>query len=239
MNQILAKRYAFCNFSSIVGFPNLVPSRDEWENSLPKFRGEEWEVPTEHFLDFHDFIDRLEIVHEDVQIKLFKFSLEGIALDWCQSLPDVSVISLADFHASFHMFCKNQFSNDLLYPKCCHEFNFLNKEFNTQEEYVVVENNLHHDQEINNPHYDNLGDAFDIISNASIVLGCHKDQVFLSENFEDVKEIDRFIGDSFESVTNIKDYFQIKIDCSRHLQEGKHKGSDQELTLYFPSMKIT
>jgi hypothetical protein len=80
MNQILAKRYAFCNFSSIVGFPNPVPSRDEWENSLPRFRGEEWEVPAEHLLDFHDFIDRLEIVHEDVQIKLFKFSLEGLLL---------------------------------------------------------------------------------------------------------------------------------------------------------------
>jgi hypothetical protein len=82
MNKILAKRYAFCDFSKIVGFPNPVPSRDEWENSIPRFRGEEWEVPAEHLLDFHDFIHRLQIVHEDVQIKLFGFSLEGIARDW-------------------------------------------------------------------------------------------------------------------------------------------------------------
>jgi hypothetical protein len=54
MNKILAKRYAFCDFSKIVGFPNPVPSRDEWENSIPRFRGEEWEVPAEHLLDFHD-----------------------------------------------------------------------------------------------------------------------------------------------------------------------------------------
>jgi hypothetical protein len=51
------------------------------ENSLPGFRGEEWEVPAEYFLEFHDFIHWLEIVHEDVQIKFFRYSLEGIALD--------------------------------------------------------------------------------------------------------------------------------------------------------------
>ena len=81
MNQILAKRYAFYDFSNIIGFPNPFPSRDEWEHSILRFRGEEWEVPTEHLLDFHDFIYRLEIVHEDVQINLFRYSLEGIALD--------------------------------------------------------------------------------------------------------------------------------------------------------------
>ena len=81
MNQILEKKYAFYDFSKIVGFPNPVPSRDEWERSIPRFWGEEWEVPVEHLLDFHDFIHRLEIVHEDVQIKIFRYSLEGIALD--------------------------------------------------------------------------------------------------------------------------------------------------------------
>jgi hypothetical protein len=42
---------------------------------LPKFKGKEWEVPAEHLLDFHEFIHRLHIVHENVQIKLFKHSL--------------------------------------------------------------------------------------------------------------------------------------------------------------------
>jgi hypothetical protein len=134
MNRILAKRYAFCDFSSISGYPHPVPTRDEWERSIPRFRGEKWEVPAEHLLDFHDFIDRLEIVHEDVQIKLFKFSLEGIALDWCRSLPSASVSSLADFHAAFHVFCKDHFPDDLLYPQCCHEFYLLNKDPNTHED---------------------------------------------------------------------------------------------------------
>ena len=66
MNKILAKRYAFCDFSNIFGYPNPFPSRDEWENSLPRFRGEEWEVPVEQLLDFHDFIHWLQVVHEDV-----------------------------------------------------------------------------------------------------------------------------------------------------------------------------
>jgi hypothetical protein len=71
MDKILAQRYVFCDFSKIVGFPNPMPSRDEWEGCLPIFRGENWEVPAEHLLDFHDFIHRLQIMHEDVQIKIF------------------------------------------------------------------------------------------------------------------------------------------------------------------------
>jgi hypothetical protein len=181
-----------------------VPSRDEWERILPRFRGEEWEVSSKHLLDFHDFIHWLEIVHEDVQIKFFRHSLEGIALEWCRSLPSASVISLAYFHDSFHVFCKDQFSNDFLYPECCHEFNLLNKELDTHEEYVVVEDTLHYDREISNPHYDNLSDAFDIVPNASTILGCHEDQIFPFEKFEDIEQIDISVGDSFGSATNTK-----------------------------------
>jgi hypothetical protein len=43
-----------------------VHSIDEWESSLPKFQGEEWEEQAEHLLDFHDFIHQLHIMHEDV-----------------------------------------------------------------------------------------------------------------------------------------------------------------------------
>jgi len=51
----MKKRYAFCDFSSIYGYPNLVPSRDEWENSLPIFHGEDWEVPPKTFAGFSRF----------------------------------------------------------------------------------------------------------------------------------------------------------------------------------------
>jgi hypothetical protein len=116
----------FCDFSNIVGYPNAVPSRNEWECSIPIFRGEEWEVPTEHLMDFHDFIHLLEIMHEDVQIKLFGFSLEGIVRYWYQSLLIASISSLVYFHVAFHLFCKDIFSANLLYPKCCHDFHLLN-----------------------------------------------------------------------------------------------------------------
>jgi hypothetical protein len=82
-----------------------VPSRDKWESSLPKFQGEEWEEPTEHLLYFHDFIHQICIVHEDVQLNLFRYSLQGIARDWCRPLLVASINSLTNFHATFNSFC--------------------------------------------------------------------------------------------------------------------------------------
>jgi hypothetical protein len=54
MDKILTQRYSFCDFSKIVSFPNPVPSRDEWEGFFPRFIGEDWEVPAEFLLDFHE-----------------------------------------------------------------------------------------------------------------------------------------------------------------------------------------
>jgi hypothetical protein len=219
MNQIFAKRYAFCDFSKIVGFPNPVPSRDEWENSLPIFRGEEWEVPAEHLLDFHDYMHRLQVVHEDVQIRLFCFSLEGIARDWYRSLPYASINSLADFHASFHVFCKDHFPDDLLYPECCHEFHLLTKDSDVHEEYVAIENTLHY-REIDDSHYDNHCDAFNIVLNASFKDGCDEDLIIPFENLKNDEQIDISAGDNFRSTTNTKGSLefpdlQTKAVCSR------------------------
>jgi hypothetical protein len=162
-------------------------------------------VPAEHLLDFHDFIDRLEIVHEDVQIKLFKFSLEGIALDWCRSLPSASVSSLADFHAAFHVFCKNHFPDDLLYPQCCHEFYLLNKDPNTHEDFAAAEDISHHDQEMGGLQDDGHSiDALNSIPNASTILDCYADQIVPFENFKDDKQIDRSEIESFGSTTKVE-----------------------------------
>jgi hypothetical protein len=184
-------------------------------------------VPAEHLLYFHDFIHRLEIVHEDVQIKLFRFSLEGIARDWYLSLPVTSISSLAYFHAAFHLFCKEIFSDDFLYPECCHEFNLLNKELDIHEEYDAIENTLQYDREIGDPHYDNCGEAFDIIPNASIVLGCHEDQIVPSINLKNDEQIFTSACDRFESAADLKGNpqhpnLQTKEDCRNHEEHQEH-----------------
>jgi hypothetical protein len=165
-------------------------------------------VPAEHLLDFHDYMHRLQLVHEDVQIRLFCFSLEGIAHDWYRSLPNASVSSLADFHAAFHVFCKDHFPADLLYPQCCHEFHSSTKDSDVHEEYAAEENTLHHDQEIIDSPHDNLSDAFDIISNASTDVCCHEDEIVPSEKLEDVEQNDISASDIFRSVKLEEDSLQ-------------------------------
>ena len=124
-------------------------------------------MPAEHLLDFHDFIHRLQVVHEDVQIKLFWYSLEVIVRIWYWSLIISSISSLAYFHASFHLFCKGRFSADLLYFECCHEFNLLNKELKIHEEYAAIGVTSYCDKHINELQDDNHSiDAFEIVSNA-------------------------------------------------------------------------
>jgi hypothetical protein len=84
----------------------------------------------------HDF------VHEDVLIKLFRFSLEGHAREWCQSLPTASIHSLKGFHVAFHLFCKEKFAADLLYPECCHDFDLLCKGYDNHEKSLCVEEDI-------------------------------------------------------------------------------------------------
>jgi len=85
---------------------------------------------------------------------------------------------LADFHVAFHSFCKEKISTNFLYPKCCHEFNLLNKELDSHEEYVAIENTSHNDQEIGDLQDDNHSiDAFDSVPNVSTILGCHEVQI--------------------------------------------------------------
>jgi hypothetical protein len=124
MEKILAKRYAFCDFSDIAGFPHPVPTINEWDDYLPRFRGSEYDHPGEHLFNFHQCMLEHGFLHEDVLIKLFKFSLEGNAREWCQSLPAVSIHSLKDFHVAFNSYYKKIYSADLILDNCCKESAF-------------------------------------------------------------------------------------------------------------------
>ena len=87
MEAILVKRYAFYNFLKLDGFPNPMLDISEWEVSLPQLSGHDWEMPAKFLWDFRDWFHKLHVVHEDVKIKLFRFSLKGATLDYCRNLP--------------------------------------------------------------------------------------------------------------------------------------------------------
>jgi hypothetical protein len=164
-------------------------------------------------LGFHEFIDRLQIIHADVQIKLFRYSLEGISLDWCRSLPDASVISLVGFHAAFNSFCKEYFPAEHLFEGCCEEFSSYHKDLACHKNQIsdkdfIIEEDIHlEDQEVLNDCNDI--ETSDIISDVSIVLEIHENQHISFECFE-VKEkmytsaggIDKSASDSFESAVD-------------------------------------
>ena len=118
------------------------------------FKGSKHEHPGEHLLNFHECMLEHDFVHEDVLIKMFRFSLEGHAHELCQSLPAASIHSLKGFHVAFHLFCKEKFAPDLLYPECCHDFDLLcegsdnHEKSLSVEEDIVVEDIIHDKQDV-------------------------------------------------------------------------------------------
>ena len=79
----------------------------------------------------------------------------------------------------------------------------MTKELDTHE--VTVDDILHYDQEIS----DNFSDAFDIILNASTVLGCHEDHIVSSEKIVNDEQINKTTSDSFISIEVDEDSLQI------------------------------
>jgi hypothetical protein len=122
MEAILAARYAFCDFSHVHGFPNFVPDRKEWEHCLPRCKGNEYEHHAKPLFDFHEYMHRLSIYHEDVLIKIFRNSLEGKAREWCKAFPAASIGSLSDFHVAFYSHYKSMYSTEFLFENLCEVF---------------------------------------------------------------------------------------------------------------------
>jgi hypothetical protein len=70
----------------------------------------------------------------------------------------------------------------------------LSKGLGSHIEYVVVEYTFHNDREVNDLQSDNhIVDTFDIVSNVSIVLSCHEDQM-VSFEYSNDNETDRYIN---------------------------------------------
>lgn len=122
MEAILAKRCSFSNFAKIYGFPNPWPDRSKWEVSIPRISGQDWEVLAKFLWDFHDWIHRLHFIHEDIKIKLFRYSLEGAALNWCRDLLRANITYLKEFHDAFNSFYKDRYLVECISPECCYQF---------------------------------------------------------------------------------------------------------------------
>jgi hypothetical protein len=148
------------------------------------FMHQDWEEPAEHLLDFHEAIHRHNITHEDVQIKLFRYSLKGASLEWCRSLPTASIRSLTGFHIAFNSFCKDYYPVDGLFENCCEEFSSLHEasagpEDHVHDEALTMEESICYE---NIEVLDDINcvsprtEASDIISDASVLLDLHEDQ---------------------------------------------------------------
>jgi hypothetical protein len=122
MEAILAKRFPPFSFSSIVGYPHLVSAINECDDYLPRFIGSKHDHPGEHLLKLHICMIEHGFFHEDVLIKMFKFSLEEDAREWCQSLHAASIHSLKDFHDDFNSYYENIYLSHLILDDCCKKF---------------------------------------------------------------------------------------------------------------------
>ena len=91
---------------------------------LPIFREGGHDHPTQHLIEFHQYMDQLDIHHESVLLKMFMYSLEGDARQWYRSLPISSISSIKDFHAVFYDYCKRIYSVDILLEDYCEKFKF-------------------------------------------------------------------------------------------------------------------
>ena len=138
MEAIVAARFAPFNFTIVPDFPNNVPTMDEWGEFLPIFRGDGQDHPTQHSIEFHQYMDQLGIHHEDVLLKMFMYSLEGNSRQWYRSLPISSILSIKYFHIVFYVYCKSIYSIDLLLKDYCEQFKFK-KSLSNNDQYSLTD----------------------------------------------------------------------------------------------------
>ena len=96
--------FAPCDFTNILGYPNFILDEAiEAIEELPSFLGNNVISTETHLTNFQLCVSKWchDINHEDVKIKLFKFSLDGDALDWFIDLLANSFDSLESIIDAF------------------------------------------------------------------------------------------------------------------------------------------
>jgi hypothetical protein len=177
MNAILAARFSPFNFVDVLGFPNVVPTVDEWGDYLPRFRGDDHDHPAQHLIDFHQYMDQQDIHHEDVLMKMFMYSLEGDARQWYRSLPISIISSLKDFHVVFHSYCKRIYPVELLLDDYCEKIKF--KKFLSNDDQEGFSDEINEDIFQDNNAQDVLDNFQDAPYNFYGHLSCHHHEEFV------------------------------------------------------------
>ena len=74
----IVSKYACLDFAQLPGFLNLLPSDEYLLRNGPKFNGEDLSLAVKHISNFREFTELLRVKHEDVFIRLFYDSLQGL-----------------------------------------------------------------------------------------------------------------------------------------------------------------
>lgn len=119
----LANQFSPLHFSSITGYPNHVPLFHEWKTYLPQFTGNTYARPDQHLKDFHECMEQHGIIFEDMQMKIFMYSLEEEFRVCYRTIPHGSISCLKCFHIAFHHYCKRLYPPNSLFDYCCTHFN--------------------------------------------------------------------------------------------------------------------
>jgi hypothetical protein len=212
MEKILARRFAPFDFSAIPGFPNVVPSPNEWGDYLPRFGKCEGDNPAQHLSEFHELMRQWEIHHEDVLLKMFMFSLAGDARKWYHSLPPASISSLSEFHAAFTAYCQELYPSELIFHSCCE--GYYNKCIQDRVvSYVGYEDDpddLDQKSVISPPHSSASGEVMELVKSITARLDrweaerCTEDfGISTMDDYEDPGEEEDASGEVMELVKSI------------------------------------
>ena len=72
----LVHKFDRFDFTGITGYPHDMPAFYVQDEYLPNFSRKEYEYPSQHLQEFHECMEQQGIIHEDVKMKLFMFSLD-------------------------------------------------------------------------------------------------------------------------------------------------------------------
>ena len=96
------------------------------ETYFPRFSGGTDRKPNQHLKEFHKCMEQQGIFLEDVQMKLFMYSLDEDARVFYRTIPHGSISLIKCFHMAFYHYCKILNPPNALFEDCCGHFNVEN-----------------------------------------------------------------------------------------------------------------